>query len=65
MLTLMVLDADGFTSDVFGPGVGVVHISYIDCQASDTELLECNIVEFYGGSTDHSHDVGVRCYESG
>ncbi len=57
--------ADAYSSFKFGQGEGVIHITYARCADTDSKLLECDEIEFYGGINDHYDDVGIKCYDSG
>ena len=41
------------------PGEGPVHITYTDCEAIATSILDCSIDN--DGLNNHEYDIGVTC----
>ena len=48
--------------DVFGEGVGDVHIHDVRCVDSETNITGCTYRNNTGYKT-HQHDVGVQCQQ--
>ena len=52
-----------FRDAAFGEGTGAVFLEGLECDGSESSLLECPMDTALGLSQcDHSEDSGIRCY---
>ena len=56
--------ADAITGAKYGPGTGVIHITDVSCSGRITDIQDCDSVFYDGRTSNHSQDVGVKCYSS-
>ena len=61
LVYLVITDAVAFSSAHFGAGVGPIHLDYVDCTGSESNLTNCPHSSSIRCSSGHSEDAGVRC----
>ena len=54
-------DAVHFSSAHFGAGIGPIHMSNVDCNGRESNLIECSRSSTVNCTNGHSEDAGVRC----
>ena len=57
----MPTDAVAFSSAHFGAGVGPIYLDNVDCDGSESNLINCSNSSFFSCYSGHSEDAGVRC----
>lgn len=50
-----------YSSSYFGQGVGKIHLTYVACTGTESELLNCRYSIPSRASCSHYEDAGVRC----
>ena len=50
-----------YSSSYFGQGVGKIHLTYVACTGTESELLNCRYRTPSRISCNHYEDAGVRC----
>ena len=45
----------------FGAGMGAVILSAVNCDSSDSYLMQCMSDPLLGNTCDHSMDAGAKC----
>ena len=58
---LLYIDAVHFSSAHFGAGTGPIHLSNVDCNGRESNLIECSRSSTVNCTNGHSEDAGVRC----
>ena len=55
--------SQAFRNAVFGEGSGVIFLEGLECDGTESSLLDCPMdVELGLSICDHSDDAGIRCY---
>ena len=54
-------DAVHFSSAHFGAGIGPIHMSNVDCNGRESNLIDCSRSSTVNCTNGHSEDAGVRC----
>ena len=59
------IDAVGFSSAHFGPGIGMISLDNVGCSGMEERLIDCYRSSSVSCSRGHSEDAGVRCQIEG
>ena len=57
----MSTDAEAFGRAYFGEGDGVIFIENVQCNGSESSIIDCPSSEVGIHDCSHSEDAGVRC----
>ena len=59
--TFISTDAVAFGDAHFGPGTGPILLDDLDCNGSESSLIDCSQSSYISCYYGHAEDAGVRC----
>ena len=61
MISLFCVSAAQVVQGVFGPGSGPIFLSRLNCDGTESSLLDCNSLRTITNRCDHTVDVAISC----